>query len=199
MESLPQGSFCVVIGMINTGKTSVCRRYVRSHPDLTGFVVHPAGQWERRYTDFLPASQVCEGDIDSEDVLRELIAMPLRKLDYVIFDGCLWDPEIYSGNAIHHLVEHCARCGITMIITMSYAMGLTEMIRAAVTHTIVLREGLLGNIRRIHELYSQWYIPPEELISRVHHMREVSLATNQIGYLLVSEDGVREDFIPTST
>lgn len=187
----------MVIGRYGTGKTSFCREYVRAHPGETGYVLHCASLGDRRYKELVIGS-VVEDDIDSDTILQHIHTIQKKRPTYVIIDDCFWEPCVFRGVAFVQLIEFCAEYGITLLITMKYAMWLSDDIRARVSAVVVLREGISSNIQRIHEAYTQWYLGLEELTQALGGFRDALIERNETYCLIFTEAGMIKRVINTA-
>ena len=153
---LPAGSFAVAIGMINTGKTALCRAFVQAQSDpANGFVIHSAADYDRRYTDFLPRDRVYDGDINTDGIIERLKAIPqMSPPPFVILDDIFWDAAVLRGPHFSALLQYCKANQTTLLLTIPYAMGLPPRITRHLDAVFVLRECHMSNRRRIFDHYS---------------------------------------------
>lgn len=154
---LPAGSFAVVIGMINTGKTATCRAFIQAQSDpAAGYAIHSAAEYDRRYTDFLSRDSVYDDhEIDTSGIIMRITSLPDLQSSpkFIIIDDCIWDPAILRGTWFTNLLRYCKSHRITLIVTMPYAMGLPPRITQQLDAVFVLRECHASNRRRIFDHY----------------------------------------------
>lgn len=156
---LPAGSFAVAIGMINTGKTALCRAFIKAQTlsdQTAGYVIHSAAEYDRRYTDFLPCDRVYDDyEMDTSGIIMRIKGVSSLQPPpaFVIIDDCTWDPAILKGPWFTQLLRYCKSNRITLLLTTPYAMGLPPRITREVDAVFVLRECHAANRRRIFDHY----------------------------------------------
>lgn len=195
MDAL-HGSFCVVMGMVGTGKTSICREYLLARPNETGVVICDSHPFQKPYRE-LVKGHIFDDFLDTGTFFQHLLDIPATNPDYVILDECFWDLSVCLEPAFVHLVDYCVTNRKTLIITMPYAMGLSDEIRAKVSCVVVLREGIKPNIRRIHNAYTHWYLSLDELTTRLLECREDACSFWKNTCLICSDGRVTKHVINT--
>jgi hypothetical protein len=167
-SDLPSPAFTVVIGMINTGKTSIGRKFVQAQPDPTsGVVIHSKEEWDKCYTDLMPIGRVFD-NFDTVDEISSIITMILRvepHPSFVVIDNCLWINSGRLWSRFINLINYCKKHQIPILVTMIYGMGIPQHITDMIDVVIVLHQGIETNIRRIFTYYGLGLESYEQLLT----------------------------------
>ncbi len=167
--SIPQNSTYIIIGMRNTGKTSVIKDLLTYRKDVPyGVIITPTDKKE--YSGLVPDDQLHEtystdiidgvrkrqGQVISEYQKEEKQegTSNIDRRGFLVLDNVMYDTSWIKDSNLLTFIMNPRTYRLSLFISMSYAMGIPPAIRTCFDYIFILRESIPANRKRLYEHYA---------------------------------------------
>lgn len=172
--SIRPSAVVVVIGKRNTGKTTLVRDLMFHHRGVSSaIVVSPTEHFHRQYGDISPPLQVYDEYVPAildAIVERQKAAAGTPEDDaraFLVLDDCMYDSCWAQDENLGQLVTGKRSLRVTSVVTMGYPLRLPATIHEQVDYVFLLREGLVGNRKRMYDAYCSDVFPTFDVFCQV--------------------------------
>ncbi len=167
--SIPQNSTYIIIGMRNTGKTTVIKDLLTYRKDVPyGVIITPTDKnvysglvaddqlHETYSTDIIDGVRKRQGQVISE-YQKEEKQVGISSIDrrgFLVLDNVMYDTSWIKDSNLLTFIMNPRTYRLSLFISMSYAMGIPPAIRSCFDYIFILRESIPANRKRLYEHYA---------------------------------------------
>ena len=168
--------FCnrvLIIGKSSTGKTTLVENLLGDNSNVV--CMTSAQEDISRYSKIIPTDriykeynpEIIENLIKNQNAKRDkkLPNQPIER-SRLIIDNCLYDNKWTKDKSMKDIFFNGRFCGIQLILTMQFSLGIPPAFRANVDFVFILRENIISNRERIYKQYAGMF-PSFDVFCRV--------------------------------
>lgn len=182
MEALPvfdpdtalrPGSISFIIGLQNTGKTTLVLDLLRRMNDAWDGYVYERGDGPSPYTAIADRISHRVEEFNEQSLLDFLRnrRYPGQTGSFVVMEQWCYDAAVLrSGGPIRLLANNSRSLRTSLFITALYAQGMPPSLRATIDFLFVFRDAIENSIRRLHEGYLREVLTLDELRSLIRSL-----------------------------
>lgn len=177
MASITNDKVVLMIGSRCTGKFTLTRDLLYHHRDIPiGFIISPIDAAEKRFERIAPSLFIHDeysSDIPEKVIKRQKAVH--RNEDYkdkdkrafVILDDCFYYESWTKDRNIRRLLENRRNYDTLIVITMQFAMGITQTLRSQIDYIFIARQNMPSMRKRLYESYTSNVFPSFEVFCQV--------------------------------
>lgn len=195
-------SAIMIVAKRGSGKSWVVRALMKHFEDFPcGIVISPTEDVDPFYSNFFPEtyiyteykSDIVTRILSRQKKLAEKEKKTSKKIDkriLIVMDDCLASRGTWNKDPlIDTLLMNGRHYGITFILTMQYALGISPNLRSNFDYVFALADDVQTNIERLYKNYAGMF-PSLDSFKQVFQQ-----LTDDFGALIISTKGVRKNIL----